>query len=87
MTRFRRHANPFELALQRLLAFALRLLFAAQTFLLLFQPTGVVSFPRNPLAAIEFENPTGNVVEEVTIVSYRDDRARVILQMMLQPAD
>src|ERR1044072_5705223 len=75
MTGFRRHANPLELALQRLLAFTFRLLFAAETFLFLFEPRRVLSSPRNTLAAIEFENPTGDVVEEVAIVCDEIGRA------------
>ena len=52
---------------------------ASQTFLLLFEPRRIVSFPRNALAAIEFENPTRNVVEKISIVRDGDDRAGVAL--------
>src|ERR1044072_3515177 len=87
MTGFRRHANPLELALQCLLSFAFRLLFAAETFLFLFEPRRVISSPRNSLSAIEFENPTGDVVEEVAIVCDGDDRPGVVLQVMFEPRD
>src|SRR6185369_6986985 len=65
VTRFRRHANPFELALQSLLSFSFGFFFASQTLLLLFQPRAVVPLPRNAFAAIEFENPTGDIIEKV----------------------
>ena len=40
-----------------------------------------------PAAAIELEDPLGDVVEEVAIVGDRDDRARVLLEEPLQPVD
>ena len=38
-----------------------------------------------PLAAIELEDPAGDVVEEVAIVRDRDDGARVVLEEALEP--
>ena len=40
-----------------------------------------------PCAAIEFENPAGDVVEEVAVVRDGDDRALVPLEVLLEPAD
>ena len=40
-----------------------------------------------PCAAIELENPAGDVVEEVAIVRDRDDGARVVLEEPLEPRD
>ncbi len=34
---------------------------------LLFQPAGVVTFPGNAFATVQFKNPSGNMVEEVTV--------------------
>src|SRR5581483_9233098 len=87
MASLRRHANPLELALQRLLPLRLRLLFAAQALLLLFEPRAVVALPGNAFAAIQLEDPAGDVVEEVAIVCDRDDRPRILLQMFLEPLD
>ncbi len=75
LTRARRHADPFELALERLLATRFGLLFLRETLLLLLEPRGVVALPRDAVAAIELENPAGDVVEEVAIVRDRDDGA------------
>ena len=86
-TRFRRHANPFEFALERLLPFTFRLFLAPQTLLLLFQPRRVIAFPRDALAAIQFENPTRDVVQEISIVGHRDDGSRITLQVMFEPRD
>ena len=38
-----------------------------------------------PAAAVELEDPLGDVVEEVAIVGDRDDRARVLLEEPLEP--
>ena len=56
-----------------------------QPLLLLLQPRRVVALPRNALAAVELEDPAGDVVEEVAIVRDGDDRAGVLLQMLLEP--
>ena len=39
----------------------------------------------NAGAAVEFQNPPRHVVEEVAVVRHRDDRALVLLQVLLQP--
>ena len=57
----------------------------ARFFLL--QPRRVVAFPRNAVAAVEFENPAGDVVEEVAIMGHGDDRARVFVEEALEPRD
>src|SRR5260370_2228815 len=53
----RRHADPFELALERALAFRLGLFFESQTLLLLLEPGRVLALPRNSIAAIALQNP------------------------------
>ena len=85
LPRARRHADPVQLALQRALALALGLLFLLQAALLLLEPARVVAFVRNALAAIELEDPAGDVVEEVAIVRDRDHGARIVLQEPLEP--
>ena len=37
------------------------------------------------MAAIQFENPAGHVVEEVAVVGDDEDGARIIVQMVFQP--
>ncbi len=83
----RRHPNPFELALERALPFRLGLLLLLEPFLLLLEPRRVVPFPGNAAAAIELENPAGDVVEEIPIVRDGDDGARIVLQEPLEPGD
>ena len=87
LPRARRHADPLELALQRLLPLGLGLLLVRQPLLLLIEPGRVVALPRDAGAAIELENPLGGVVEEVAIVRDGDDRALVFLEEALEPGD
>ena len=77
--------NPLQLALQGLLPLGLALLLLLQAVLLLLEPGGVVAFPRDADAVIEFQNPAGDVVQEVAVVGDGDHRARILLEMVLQP--
>ena len=65
----------------------LGLLLQREPLLLLLEPRRVVALPGNAAAAIELENPAGDVVEEVAIVRDGDDGARVLLQEALEPRD
>ena len=67
-------ADPLELAVDRapgggLLARPP----ASRRGALLLEPAGVVALVGNPAAAVELEDPAGDVVEEVAIVGDRDD--------------
>ena len=81
----RRGAHPLELARQRALAGRLGLLLALEPLLLLLEPGRVVALPRDAGAAVELEDPAGDVVEEVAVVGDGDDRARVLVQVVLEP--
>src|SRR5215210_1439122 len=81
----RARPHPFELAGERAAPCRLRLLLDRQPRLLLFEPGGVVALERQPLAAVELEDPAGDVVEEVAIVGDGDDGALVGLEEALEP--
>src|SRR6266545_2982635 len=68
------HAHPLELVLERALARRLLLLLLGQALLLLIEPRGVVALPRDARAAVELEDPPGDVVEEVAVMG--DGHAR-----------
>src|SRR5262249_42291517 len=85
LTRARRHTHPLELALERPLLGGLLLLFLLKACLLLLEPGRVVSLPRDPGAAVELEDPARDVVEEVTVVRDREDGARVVAKVLLEP--
>src|SRR5262249_30521769 len=65
LARARRHLHPLELALQGALARGLLLLLELEALLLLLEPRGVVALVRDAAAAVELEDPAGDVVEEV----------------------
>ena len=70
---------------QGLLARLVGLLLGSEPGLLLLQPRRVVPLPRDARAAVELEDPAGDVVEEVAVVGDRDHGARVLLQGALEP--
>ena len=83
----RRGGDPLLLARERLLA---RLLLAAllrQPLLLLLQPGRIVALVGDAAAAIELEDPAGDVVEEVAVVGDDQDRAGIVAQMAFEPVD
>ena len=80
-------AHPFELGGDRALAALFRALFLGHARLLLLEPARVVALVGDALAAVELEDPAGDVVEEVAVVRDGDDRALVLGQVLLQPRD
>ena len=85
MATLRRHVDPVELALQRLLALTLALLITRQLLPLLLKPTRIVPTPGDPVAALKLEDPASDIVEKVAIVSHRDHGALVLLEVALKP--
>ena len=79
------HPNPFQLAGQRFLPGRGRPLFLREPIALLFQPGGVIPFPRNALAPVELQNPLGDVIEKIAIVRHGDHGARILGEMAFQP--
>ena len=80
-------AHPLELGGDRALARGLLALLLLQALLLLLEPARVVALERQAGAAVELEDPARDVVEEVAIVGDRDDRALVLLEVLLEPGD
>ena len=80
-----RQAHPFELAGERALPRGGLLLLDLQPSLLLFEPARVVPFVGDAPAAIELEDPAGDVVEEVPVVRHGDDGALVLGEEPLEP--
>ncbi len=86
MPAFRRHPYPLKLTFERLLTLVLAPLFLRQTLAFLLKPRGVITLVRNAFAAVEFEYPAGNIVQEITVVRNGDDRSFVFLQVLFKPA-
>src|SRR5450830_1350088 len=77
--------HPFEFLGDGLLTRRFARLFLLQTGLLLFQPGAVIALPGNAVAAVQFQNPLGRIVEEVAIMGNRHHGAGEALQELLQP--
>ncbi len=56
-----------------------------EALLLLLEPRGVIALVRNALAAVELEDPAGDVVEEVAVMGDDHHGARVFAQMLFEP--
>ena len=59
--------------------------FEADALLFLFEPGGVVAFVGDAEAAVEFEDPACDVIEEVAVVGDGDDGAFVFAEVMFEP--
>ncbi len=79
------HPDPFQFASQVLFASLLLAFFQSHSFGAVFQPRAVVAFERDAAAAIDFEDPLGHVVQEVTIVGDGHNGALVVGQVLFQP--
>ncbi|KAF1858260.1 hypothetical protein Lal_00014761 [Lupinus albus] len=80
-------ARPFQFFRQRFLARGFRRLFLLQAGFFLLQPGRVIALPGDAVAAVQFQDPFGGVVEEVAVVGNADDGAREAQQELLQPFD
>src|SRR5690606_23153539 len=75
----------FQFLFQGLGAGFLALVFGFQAVALLDQPLGVIALVGDAVAAVEFQDPLGGVVEEVAIVGDGDDGAGEAVQVLLEP--
>jgi hypothetical protein len=87
MAALRVGAHPFQLVLHGLDAGLLLLLLQLQALLLLLQPGGIVALPGDAVAAVELQDPAGDIVEEVAIMGDGDDGAGILVQEALEPGD
>jgi hypothetical protein len=77
--------RPLQFFLHGLGARVFGALLGGQTGVFLLQPAGVVALVRNAGAPVEFQNPLGGVVQEVTVVGDGHHGARKALQEQLEP--
>ena len=80
-------ADPFEFLGEGALAADIVARLLLHAFRLLLDPAGIVALERVAAAAVEFEDPVGDVVEEVAVVRDEDDAAGEVDQEVLQPGD
>ena len=85
LARLRAGRDPLALAPDRLLAGVVLAAFLDQALGLGVEILGVVALVGNAAAAVELEDPAGDVVEEVAIVGDDQHRARIVAQVLFQP--
>ena len=83
----RGHTDPLQFPFERFTAFALLFLLHSEPVRFLFEPAAVIPFPWNTFSTIEFEDPSGYVIEEVAVVRYGDDGSFVLAQVLFEPID
>src|SRR6266568_1603539 len=87
LPRARRGRDPLALPRHGALARFLLAALLHQPLLLLLEPGRIIALVGNAAAAIELEDPAGDVVEEIAVVGDDQDRARIALEMALEPGD
>ncbi len=85
LPRPRRSGDPFLLARERALVRLVLAAFLFEPLLLLLEPRRVIALVGNAAAAIELENPAGDVVEEIAVVGDDEDGARIVAQVAFEP--
>ena len=84
---FRVLSYPLQFGLDGLIDGRLLFGFDFEAFLFGCKPVGIVAFVGDAVAAVEFKNPAGRVVEEVAIVGDGHHSAREVFQEALDPRD
>src|SRR3954468_6786642 len=87
LPRARGGRDPFLLARERALARFFLAALLREPLLLLRKPGRIVALIGNTAAAIELEDPAGDVVEEVAVVGDDQDGAGIIAQVAFEPID
>ena len=57
-----------------------------ETLFFLFEPRRIVAFPWDAVAAVEFENPTGDIVEKIAVVGHGNHGALVVAEKAFEPS-
>ena len=80
-----RGVDPFELVLEGPLAGAFLALLLGQALLFLFQPGRIIALVGNAAAAVQFQNPAGDVVQEIPVMGDQHDGAFIFVEEAFQP--
>src|SRR5690606_28800232 len=83
----RRGGDPLLLAGERLLPGRLFAAFLLHALGLGLQVGGIVALVGDAAAAVELEDPAGDIVEEVAIVRDHQHGARIFAQVLFEPGD
>ena len=81
----RSHPHPLQFPLQSAPTSRIGPVLGHQAGLLLLQPPRVVAFVGDAPSSVEFQDPSGHVVEEIAVVSDGYHGARIVAQSAFQP--
>ena len=87
LARPRALAHPLEFAFERPLLGLVFARFLFEPLGLLFEPGRIVALVGNAAAAVQLEDPAGDVVEEIAVVGDDQAGALVVDQVLLEPSD
>ena len=85
LPRLRARPDPLQLARHGALLGLVLAALLRRALGLLLQPARIIALVRDALAAIEFQRPTRDAVEEVAVVGDEDHAAGIVFEVMLQP--
>ena len=85
LARLGRLFDPFAFARDGALLRGFLARFLLQALFLNLQERGIIAFVRNALAAIQFQDPAGDIVQEIAVMGDQDDAAFVFAQRRFQP--
>ena len=80
-------AHPFQLPREGFLAGFILARLLREPLRLLFQPAGIIPLIGKAAPAVQFQNPAGDVIEEIAIVGHNQNGALISHQVLLQPSD
>ena len=85
LARLGRLLDPFALARDGALLRRFLAGFLLQALFLHLQEGRIIAFMRDALAAIQFQDPAGDIVQEIAVMGDQDDAALVFAQRRFQP--
>ena len=80
-------AYPIQFPLQFLAPLGFLLLLLGEALRLLLQPRCVITLVRDALTTVQFQNPLGYVIQEVTVVRDTQNSTWVLFEVQFQPVD
>ena len=87
LTRLGTRTDPLEFFFQRFLLGFVFARFLLHPLGLLVQPSRIVALVRDATAAVQFQNPRGDIIKEIAVVGDDQDGALIGDQVLLQPSD
>ena len=85
LTTFCTCVNPIKFPLNFFLTSSFAFIFKKKALIFLLKPGRIITFERKSFAPIKFQNPAGNFIKKISVVSYGDYSSRIIVKMFFKP--